>query len=139
MEAEINFFIEDVSIELPDKDKTQKWLLDVAKEEGQSIGALNFIFCSDSYLLDINKRYLQHFYYTDVITFQYHVIGNPVEGDCFISADTVSANAEYYQISFESELNRVMVHGLLHLLGYNDRSESESDIMKSKESYYLTR
>mgnify|MGYP000273484841 CR=1 FL=1 len=139
MEAEINFFNEDVNIELPEEDKVKNWLLRVAEEEGQQAGALNFIFCSDPYLLDINKRYLQHFYYTDVITFQYHESGNPIEGDCFISADTVKTNAEAYQISFERELYRVMVHGLLHLLGYNDKSDSEFDLMKEKENYYLNR
>lgn len=139
MEDKIFLFIEDVDVKLPDEDAMKRWLLKVAKEEKASIGNLNYIFCSDSYLLDINSKYLQHYYYTDVITFQYHVSGDPVEGDCFISTDTVNANAKAYNISFEEELYRVMVHGLLHLLGYNDKSESEYQLMKSKENYYLNR
>ena len=95
------------------------------------------IFCSDPYILDINQRYLQHDYFTDIITFDY-CEGKVLSGDLFISIDTVRENAAEYGASFEEELNRVMVHGLLHLIGYDDHTPAEQQEMRSKEDYYLS-
>ena len=97
---------------------------------------MNVIFCSDNYILDINQRYLQHDYFTDIITFDY-CEGNVLSGDLFISVDSVRENALYYGTEFEDELNRVIVHGALHLIGYDDHSEEDIAMMRSKENYYL--
>ena len=139
MEDQIQFFIEDTNIILPDKQKIKEWLFNIADEERCKIREVNYIFCSDEYLLDINKRYLQHDYYTDIITFQYNEKESPIEGDCFISSETVRYNAQDYNDKFENELYRVIVHGLLHLLGYEDKKESDYELMKKKENYYLKR
>ena len=108
----------------------------VAGSERFRIGALSFIFCSDAYILDVNMKYLQHDYFTDIITFDYRE-GQVLSGDLFISIDTVRANAEEYGVEFEDELNRVMVHGLLHLMGYDDHTEDQKKQMRQKEDYYL--
>lgn len=105
-------------------------------EENREIGDLNIIFCSDDYIYKMNKEYLEHDYYTDVISFNYNE-NNIINGDIFISIDTVSFNANKYNVSFENELYRVMIHGVLHLIGYNDKTNKEKTIMKSKEDYYL--
>ena len=101
------------------------------------LGDISIIFCSDPYILDINQRYLQHDYFTDIITFDY-CEGKVLSGDLFISIDTVRENAAEYGASFEEELNRVMVHGLLHLIGYDDHTPAEQQEMRSKEDYYLS-
>ena len=101
------------------------------------LGDISIIFCSDPYILDINQRYLQHDYFTDIITFDY-CEGKVLSGDLFISIDTVRENAAEYGASFEEELNRVMVHGLLHLIGYDDHTPEEQKEMRSKEDYYLS-
>ena len=97
---------------------------------------MNIIFCSDNYILDINQKYLQHDYFTDIITFDY-CEGKTLSGDLFISVDTVRENAIFYGTEFDDELNRVIVHGLLHLIGYDDHSEEDQKTMRSKENYYL--
>ena len=100
------------------------------------MGEINYIFCSDPYLLEINKQYLGHDYFTDILTFDYSQ--KPVvSGDLFISIDTVRENAEYYGATFEEELHRVIVHGLLHLIGYDDHTPEEQKTMREKENYYL--
>ena len=114
----------------------RRWLDAVARNEGKSIGNINIIFCSDSYLLDINIKYLGHDYYTDIITFDY-CEGDVLSGDLFISVDSVRDNAAFYETGFSTELNRVIVHGVLHLAGYDDHSDSEQKTMRSKEDYYL--
>ena len=108
----------------------------VAGSESFRIGALSIIFCSDPYILDVNMKYLHHDYFTDIITFDY-CEGKTLSGDLFISLDTVRANAEEYGASFEDELNRVMVHGLLHLMGYDDHTDDQKKEMREKEDYYL--
>jgi probable rRNA maturation factor len=113
------------------------WLLHVAKEESTHIVQLNYIFCSDEYLLEINQTYLNHDDYTDIITFPYKE-GSEVEGDLFISLDRVEENAQTYGCKFEEELRRVMVHGLLHLTGHKDKSEVESQDMRHAEDKYLS-
>lgn len=116
--------------------KLQEWLYSVAKSEDKHIIQLNFIFCDDNYLLDINKKYLNHDYFTDIITFPYQE-GDLLEGDMFISLDRIRENAGIYGTGFLNELQRVMVHGLLHLMGYPDTTEEEKKKMTDKENFYL--
>lgn len=108
----------------------------VAGSEMKRLGAVNIIFCSDNYILDVNMRYLQHDYFTDIITFDY-CEKDILSGDLFISIDSVRENALFYGTEFSDELNRVMVHGLLHLIGYDDHTEEEVAEMRQKENYYL--
>ncbi len=104
--------------------------------ERKKQGEINFIFCSDDYLLDMNKQYLQHDYFTDVITFDYSE-NNILSGDVFISIDRIKENAGEYKVPFEQELQRVMIHGVLHLAGYNDKTDEEKKEMTDKENEYL--
>lgn len=114
------------------------WLKSVVKNENKSIGKISMIFVDDNYLLDVNIKYLKHNYFTDIITFNYNQ-GLNISGDLYISIDTIKSNAEFYQTNFKNELLRVIVHGVLHLLGYNDSNESEKKIMRDKEDFYLNR
>lgn len=108
----------------------------VAESEIKKLGAISVIFCSDNYILDVNMKYLQHDYFTDIITFDY-CEGNVLSGDLFISIDSVRENAEFYGQEFDTELHRVIVHGLLHLIGYDDHTEEDKKVMRAKEDYYL--
>lgn len=132
----ISYFKEDTAFTFKGKRFTSKWLNSVARAEGKLVGDISVIFCSDNYLLDINKQYLQHDYYTDIITFDY-CEGDTLSGDLFISVDSVKENASFYGASFEEELNRVIVHGVLHLIGYDDHSDADIAVMRSKENQYL--
>lgn len=114
----------------------KNWLSNVAISEHKHIVALHYIFCSDDYLLEINNKFLRHDYYTDVITFPYQQ-GSMLESDIFISVDRVKENANEFLVTFDNELKRVMVHGLLHLAGYTDKSESETSLMRQKEDFYI--
>jgi len=114
-----------------------KWLKIVAESEIKKLGNISIIFCSDNYILDVNMKYLEHDYFTDIITFDY-CEGNKLSGDLFISVDSVRENAHFYKTEFVDELNRVIVHGLLHLIGYDDHTEEDQKVMRSKEDYYLT-
>jgi rRNA maturation RNase YbeY len=96
------------------------------------------IFCSDEYLLDVNKKYLNHDYYTDIITFDY-VEDKIISGDIFISSDRVRENANQFNVSFEMELFRIIIHGILHLLGYKDKTKKDKSLMTEKENFYLSR
>jgi rRNA maturation RNase YbeY len=137
--ATINFFIEEINFSLKDKKNLHDWLLGVVLSEKCQVSALSYIFCSDEYLLDINKQYLDHNYYTDVITFDNSDDDNEeIDGDIFISIDRVKDNALENKNEFSCELHRVMVHGLLHLLGYRDKSEEEILEMREKEEAYLS-
>lgn len=108
----------------------------VAGSESRGIGDINVIFCSDRYILDVNVKYLGHDYFTDIITFDY-CEGTVLSGDLFISVDSVRENAIYYGTEFEDELNRVLIHGVLHLIGYDDHTEEQIAQMRNKEDYYL--
>lgn len=132
----VRYFIEDISFKFNKKRFTKLWLENVALNEGKTLGDINIIFCSDPYILDVNQRFLQHTYYTDIITFDY-CEGDILSGDLFISIDTVRDNSLFYHTDFNEELNRVIVHGILHLVGYDDHSESDIAIMRSKEDQYL--
>ena len=114
------------------------WLKSVVKTENKSIGKISVIFVDDSYLLDVNIKYLKHNYFTDIITFNYNQ-GLNISGDLYISIDTIKSNAEFYDVNFKNELVRVIVHGVLHLLGYNDSNDGEQIVMREKEDFYLNR
>ena len=132
----ISYYFEDTDFIFKGKTLNNRWLRLVAESEIRRIGDISIIFCSDNYILDVNQQYLQHDYFTDIITFDY-CEGNIVSGDLFISIDTVKDNAEHYGATFERELNRVMVHGVLHLIGYDDHSEDDITEMRSKEDFYI--
>tara|TARA_B110000977_G_C11061925_1_gene486304 strand:+ start:1206 stop:1628 length:423 start_codon:yes stop_codon:yes gene_type:complete len=114
-----------------------RWFTETAEKEGKVIGALNYIFCDDAYLIKLNLEFLKHDTYTDIITFDYSV-GNELISDLYISTERVGENAKEYKVSFENELKRVLIHGLLHLCGYKDKTEREALVMRSKEDYYLS-
>jgi rRNA maturation RNase YbeY len=133
----IIFYDEGVSFSFKGKRQLAKMLItSLLKMENKQIGNLCFIFCTDDFLLDINKKYLEHDYFTDVITFDY-TVDNSVSGDIFISVERVDENAREFGVSFEHELSRVMYHGVLHLCGYKDKSEDEARTMREKEDFYL--
>ncbi len=135
MSNTINFFSEDIEFSLDNPAETISWLESVCNKENKPLEALSIIFCSDAYLLNINQEHLNHDFYTDVISFPYST--DKVEGDIFISIDRVRENAQNLDVSFTKELNRVMVHGLLHFLGYKDKTDEEITVMRRKEDYYL--
>ncbi|WP_247237964.1 rRNA maturation RNase YbeY [Telluribacter sp. SYSU D00476] len=134
----INFFQEDVSIKVPTPLKTKRWLKAVVEAEGAQLNHLNYIFCSDEYLLNVNREYLEHDYYTDIITFDTSDEGeDQIEGDIFVSIDRVKENAQNLTKSFEDEFRRVLVHGVLHLIGYDDTTDESEAEMRKKEDDYL--
>ena len=124
--------------DLTEINQNKKWLNQVISNEDKEEGDITYIFCDDDYLLEKNIRFLNHNTLTDVITFDY-CEGNYVNGDIFISIERVKENSEVFKVDFLTELNRVMVHGLLHLLGYKDKTERESNLMRKKENYYLSK
>lgn len=132
----ITFLTEDITFGLKEKLKHKAWLKDVAKAEGFKIGALNYIFCSDAYLLDINQKYLGHNTLTDIVTFDHSEDPQMIEGDIFISIERVRENALKFD-SEASELKRVMVHGVLHLAGYKDKDKAQKALMRNKENEHL--
>ncbi|MEL6926616.1 MAG: rRNA maturation RNase YbeY, partial [Bacteroidota bacterium] len=127
MENEINFHSESVDFQLTNADQLRQWIIATVTAEANQLAVVNFIFCSDQYLHKINLDYLQHDTYTDIITFPYS--DQPVEGDVFISVERVRENAKTYKVSFEQELHRVVIHGVLHLLGYLDKTKAEKEKM----------
>lgn len=134
----IRYFTEDIDFAFKGKSVHSAWLKAVSEEEGRRIGQISVIFCSDPYLLEINRKYLGHDYYTDIITFDYSE-GDTISGDLFISVDTVRSNAEYYSADFKDELDRVIVHGVLHLIGYDDHTDEQTAEMRARENHYLER
>ena len=133
----VAFYFEDTDFKLRHKTRIKEWLRLVAESEVFTLGNISVIFCSDNYILDINQKYLQHDYFTDIITFDYSE-GGRISGDLFISVDSVRENSVEYGKEFEDELHRVIVHGILHLIGYDDHTEDEIKTMRSKEDYYLS-
>lgn len=133
----ISYFTEDIKFNFKSKRLTNRWLTLVAESEIRRIGEISVIFCSDPYILSVNQKYLQHDYYTDIITFDY-CEGDRLSGDLFISIDTVRENSAEYGTEFEDELNRVIVHGILHLIGYDDHTPEDVAEMRKKEDYYLS-
>ncbi|MBW3467407.1 rRNA maturation RNase YbeY [Arthrospiribacter ruber] len=129
----ISFFQEDIRFDLKPKISYKSWLKKIAANEGYKIIELNYIFCSDEYLYNINVEYLQHDTYTDIITFDNSEKEKEIEGDIFISVDRVKENATDEKISFDEEIKRVLSHGLLHLMGYKDKTEEQQKQMRIKE------
>ncbi|QJW91822.1 rRNA maturation RNase YbeY [Spirosoma taeanense] len=133
----IRFFNEDVDYKLPQKQATRQWLKQQAEREGYAVGDLNYIFCSDEYVLQVNRDYLHHDYYTDIITFDQREDEAKIEGDIFISVDRVADNASQLGVPAEQEMRRVLAHGLLHLCGYGDKTGEEEKQMRAKEEEWL--
>ena len=146
----IKYFKEDTTFNFKGKRKCNKWIKAVTERlcidtctvsthdqiEPLHVGDINIIFCSDSYILDVNNKYLKHNYYTDVITFDY-CEGKYLNGDIIISIDTVKENAVLYKTTFENELHRVIIHGVLHLMGYKDKNAKDKKLMKEAEESAL--
>lgn len=132
----INFYTEDTNPIPIDEQKTTAWLMSMVKAENKQLEEVNYIFCSDSYLLKINQEYLDHDYYTDIITFPYSY--QPIKSDIYISVDRVTENAVTEKVSFTQELHRVLVHGLLHMCGYDDHDSDSRTAMRKKEDHYLS-
>lgn len=131
------FFHDECGFRLMHVEERKKWILKCVKMEEKAVENLNFIFCSDAYLLEKNRQFLNHNTYTDVITFDY-CKDQLICGDVFISIERVKENAESFKVHFEKELDRVLVHAVLHLLGYKDKSDQEKIHMRKKEEFYLS-
>lgn len=134
-ETFVSFNFEDVEFDLPNQQTLVDWLLHLAEAENKPVYELNFIFCSDEYLREVNLEYLRHDYYIDIITFPY--TEGAIHGDLFISSERVADNAGENGVSFLNELCRVMAHGVLHLAGYGDKTSDEVRVMREKEDFYL--
>ncbi len=132
----VSYFVQDTDFKFVKRRLNNLWLNMVAESEVKKLGNINIIFCSDNYILDVNMKYLQHDYFTDIITFDY-CEKNILSGDLFISVDSVRENSIFFKTEFSDELNRVIVHGLLHLIGYDDHTPEEQKVMREKENYYL--
>jgi probable rRNA maturation factor len=136
--ARINFFSQDISFKISKPRKTKQWILDVLSREKKELVELNYIFCSDAHLLSINKEYLNHDTLTDIITFDNSEAALQIEGDIFISIERVVDNARELKVNFDDELHRVLIHGLLHLVGYGDKTSAEKLRMRKKEDACLS-
>ena len=126
----------ETDFKLDTEEKTSQWITKVIETEGCKLGEINYIFCDDEYLHKINVEFLNHDTYTDIISFDY-TLGKTINGDIYISIDRVKENAVEYNVTFEAELNRVMVHGVLHYLGIKDKTETDKIEMRNKENEYL--
>ena len=135
----IGFFEEDISFRLKDKAKVRQWVTDTIIAEGFKLKELNYIFCSDAYLLEINKQYLDHDTYTDIVTFDNSEEEGKIISDIFISIERIRENAVKFNVTETTELHRVIIHGALHLLGYKDKSLADKQKMTQKEDFYLNK
>jgi rRNA maturation RNase YbeY len=135
----IQFQTQDITFKLKHKTPLKQWIVEAIAKQKKYVGEINYIFCSDDYLLEINKKYLQHDTLTDIITFDYTADtgGAKISGDIFISIDRVKENAEKFAVIFETELHRVMIHGVLHLLGYKDKNKTDKAAMRKAEDFWL--
>ena len=132
----IRFFTENLAVSVLKRKETAAWIKNVIVKESKLLGDINYIFCSDEYLLEINQRYLQHDYYTDIISFDYS-IDNIISGDLYISWERIKDNASSLGLVLRDEFHRVCVHGVLHLCGYKDKLPNDEILMRSKEDFYL--
>ncbi len=135
--AEIYFFLEEVNYPIRQKNALRNWIAEAIGSEGKSPGAISVILCSDEYLHRLNLNYLQHDSFTDIITFDYSE-ANQVSGDLFISIDRIRENASNSAVKISDELHRVIIHGILHLCGYGDKTAELKKVMTAKENYYLS-
>jgi len=135
---DIQFFFTDQKITLADRTKLKSFIQSIFKKEKTTATSLTYIFCSDSYLLGINKQFLQHDYYTDIITFNLSSTKDPIEGEVYISIERVKDNAGQLGNTIKSELHRVIFHGVLHLCGYKDKKPADEKAMRLAEEKYLT-
>jgi probable rRNA maturation factor len=126
----------EVDFQLHSEAQVNKWLSEVIKSESFKEGEINYVFCDDEYLLKLNVEFLKHDTLTDILSFDYS-LGKELHGDIFISIERVKENAEDFNVGFETELKRVMVHGMLHYCGYKDKSEEEERVMREKENHYI--
>ncbi|MGZ3754850.1 MAG: rRNA maturation RNase YbeY [Mucilaginibacter sp.] len=136
---QISFFEEEISYKLKQKTQVRQWIKNTIVAEGFVLGELTFIFCSDAYLLKINQQYLDHDTYTDIITFDNSTEEKEITGDIFISIERIRENAEKFGQSVVDELHRVIIHGVLHLLGYKDKTPNDNKNMTQKEDEYLSK
>ena len=136
--SKISFFQEDTDFSLSETDSLIQWIGKIIIKEESRLEALNFIFCSDEHLHKINVEYLNHDTYTDIITFDNSEDANSIEGDIFISVDRVKENSGNLKVDFIDELHRVIIHGVLHLIGYNDKTDEERKTMRKKEEACLS-
>lgn len=132
----VSFHNQSISFRLKDKTKLRQWIRAITEKEKHRLGTINYIFCTDDELLEINIRHLNHNTLTDIITFDY-TEGKTINSDIFISVDRVAENAGKFKVSFEEELHRVMIHGILHLCGYKDKSKADAELMRKKENASL--
>lgn len=132
----IRFSSQIEDFELPEASNVIKWIAEVVNRRGKSVGNISYLFCDDEYMLGVNRQYLDHDTYTDIITFDY-VVANLISGDIFISVDRVGENAQQFGVEFERELHRVIIHGVLHLLGQGDKSDDEAREMRRQEEEAL--
>lgn len=136
MESNIEFYTEDTQLPQLDFPVVSSWINEIIEAKLMSCGSLSIVFCSDEYLLKVNQQYLNHDYYTDIITFNYSS-KRVISGDLFISSDTVMSNSKIFNVNFSQELIRVIFHGVLHLLGWEDFSDNEKIIMRQLEDFWL--
>lgn len=134
--SSINFTTKKVAMPDFEQEKIGAWIVKVAETLGRSVGTLTYIFCDDEKILEVNREFLQHDYYTDIITFDYST-KRRISGDMFISLDTVRSNSELFGRTYDEELMRVIIHGVLHLCGINDKGEGEREIMERHENESL--
>jgi probable rRNA maturation factor len=135
----IDFFEEDINYKLKNKALIRRWITDTITAEGFELSGLTYIFCSDTYLLNINQQYLNHDTFTDIITFDNSELDGVIFGDIFISIERIHENAIKFNVTETTELHRVMIHGALHLLGYGDKSPVDKQKMTEKEDFYLAK
>src|SRR5687768_3639532 len=138
MPSTIHFFYEDIDFHFAAIRKTKSWIKDVIRTENRQLGELNYIFCSDAFLTNVNLQYLHHNTLTDIITFDTSEDLHLIEGEIYISIERVNENAKKFKAPFDQELHRVMVHGVLHLVGYSDKAAQQKKIMRKKEDAYLS-
>ena len=132
----IRFVSQNIDFELPQAEKVKKWVSQVVQLRGKRVGNISYLFCDDEHLLGVNQQFLNHDTYTDIITFDY-VVADLISGDIMISVDRVGENAEKFGVPFEQELHRVVIHGVLHLLGQGDKSDTEAAEMRRQEEEAL--
>ena len=138
LDEKIDFFYEEIDFALSDIEHYITWINEIIKVNDAQLKSINYIFCSDEYLLNINKEYLDHDYYTDIISFPFSETPDPIQGDIFISIERVIENASDNKTMFEQELLRVMSHGLLHFLGYQDKSDKDQALMRNTEDKMMS-